>query len=120
MFELLREDGVLSFISSNKFFRAGYGGKLRTFLREKTRLNTLIDFGDLPIFEATAYPCIVIAQHSEPESHATVRTLNVRSMEELDRFTELVATSTVPLEPAKVPADTVKPPLKVCSTVEDW
>lgn len=94
---LLREGGVLSFISSNKFFRAGYGEKLRRFLRKNTRLHTLVDFGDLPIFEATAYPCIVIAQRGEAPPDASARTLNVRSMEELERFTELAATAAVPL-----------------------
>lgn len=54
--KLLRTSGLLCYISSNKFFRAGYGEGLRQFLREKTRLRRLIDFGDLPIFEATAIP----------------------------------------------------------------
>jgi hypothetical protein len=83
---LLREGGVLSFISSNKFFRAGYGEKLRTFLREKTELQNVIDFGDLPIFEATAYPCIVVTSNGKSRDSHPARTLNVRTMEELARF----------------------------------
>jgi 23S rRNA G2445 N2-methylase RlmL len=56
---LTRPKGVLTFISSNKFFRAGYGQALRTYLRDNARLKTVIDFGDLPIFEATTYPCVL-------------------------------------------------------------
>jgi type I restriction-modification system DNA methylase subunit len=95
--KLLGHGGVLSFISSNKFFRAGYGEKLRNFLREKTELQTVIDFGDLPIFEATAYPCIIVASNREPRSERSVRTLNVRTSEQLDRFGEIVATLTTPI-----------------------
>ena len=47
-FGILREGGVLTYITPNKFMRAGYGKKLRGYLARETRLHTLIDFGDLP------------------------------------------------------------------------
>jgi hypothetical protein len=93
---LLGQGGVLSFISSNKFFRAAYGEKLRAFLRARTELQTVIDFGDLPIFEATAYPCIIVASNRAPKPAHEVRTLNVRTTEELARFAELASSSTAP------------------------
>ena len=95
--KLLREGGLLSFISSNKFFRAGYGAKLRNFLCKNTELRTVIDFGDLPIFEATAYPCIMVASNRLPQTEHEVRTLKVKSLDELARFTDLAASSTTPL-----------------------
>jgi adenine-specific DNA-methyltransferase len=95
--KLLNDGGVLSFISSNKFFRAGYGGKLRKYLAEKTELQSAIDFGDLPIFEATAYPCIIVTSNRAPKAAHQVRTLNVKTMAELDRFTELAKSAAVPL-----------------------
>ncbi len=61
-FQLLRDGGVLSFISSNKYFRAGYGEKLREYLAAKGRVLQLIDFGDVPVFEAIAYPSIILVQ----------------------------------------------------------
>jgi hypothetical protein len=87
--KLLRQGGVLSFISSNKFFRAGYGEKLRRFLSEKTELRNIIDFGDLPIFEATAYPCIVVTSNRKSRDSQPAQTLNVRTMQELARFGDL-------------------------------
>lgn len=93
---LLSQGGVLSFISSNKFFRAAYGEKLRGFLRARTELQNVIDFGDLPIFEATAYPCIIVASNRAPKSAHEVRTLNVRTTEELARFAELASSSSAP------------------------
>jgi hypothetical protein len=87
--EMLAPGGVLSFISSNKFFRAGYGEPLRRFLTNKTQLRAVIDFGDLPIFDAITYPCIVVARNCEPNSSDFINTLNVRNEDELARFTDI-------------------------------
>jgi type I restriction-modification system DNA methylase subunit len=63
-YELLKANGQLSFITSNKYMRSGYGRQLRQFLSEKLTLKAVIDFGDLPVFDAAAYPCVVIAYKS--------------------------------------------------------
>jgi len=54
-------------------------------------LKTVIDFGDLPIFEATTYPCILIAGNRRPSNaEATAQALNVRSMATLERLADAV------------------------------
>lgn len=60
--QLLRRGGVLSFITSNKYFRAAYGERLRAYLLYATRPRVLLDFGDAPLFTAIAYPCILVVQ----------------------------------------------------------
>ncbi len=69
-FQLLREGGVLTFISSNKYFRAGYGQKLRQLLASKMTIEQLIDFGDAPVFTAIAYPSIIVARKGGPPARA--------------------------------------------------
>jgi hypothetical protein len=60
--QLLQAGGMLAFISSNKWFRAKYGEKLRGYIAETCQVNSITDFGDLPVFQsATAYPMIFIA-----------------------------------------------------------
>ncbi len=60
--QLLRPGGMLVFISSNKWFRAGYGAKLRAHIAQTTQVRSITDFGDLPVFqEADAYPMIFLA-----------------------------------------------------------
>jgi adenine-specific DNA-methyltransferase len=72
--QLLAKNGVQTYICSNKYFRAGYGKKLRQFLAENMQIRRLIDFGDAPVFEATAYPSIIVMSKgrdgspSRPES----------------------------------------------------
>jgi hypothetical protein len=76
--KLLHSGGQFSFITSNKWYRSGYGEKLRGWLAKHTRIHELIDFGDAPVFEAIAYPTIVrlerLAQH-EAHPTATFRAL---------------------------------------------
>ena len=86
--KLLKDGGTLSYISSNKFFRAGYGAKLREYLSLKTRMNSIIDFGDLPVFEATTYPCVLITskQTQSKDTKNWIRARTVESEEELAHF----------------------------------
>jgi len=74
--QLLKSGGVFSFITSNKWFRSGYGEKLRGWLKKSTHVRRLIDFGDAEIFDAIAYPCIVILSKGAPGGDAAFRGLN--------------------------------------------
>jgi len=75
-FLLAKADGMISYIMPNKWLQAGYGKELRAYFLSK-RLERLIDFGDIQIFEgATTYPCIFIARNSEPVPQMTVSVLN--------------------------------------------
>jgi len=66
--EVLRPGGMLVFISSNKWFRASYGAKLRSLFATKSRIMSITDFKDQPVFQtATAYPMIFVAQKAAPE-----------------------------------------------------
>ena len=47
----LKENGLLGFICSNKFFRASYGENLRKFLLENTQITHIIDFTGIKVFE---------------------------------------------------------------------
>jgi adenine-specific DNA-methyltransferase len=71
---LLRDGGILSFISSNKFFRSAYGQKLRELLARQT-LHCIIDFGDAPVFTAIAYPTILVLSKA-PAADSQLRALN--------------------------------------------
>jgi len=64
-FDLLSLGGVLCFISSNKYFRAGYGERLRYFLAASGEIRVLIDFGDAPVFTAISYPSIIVLKKTK-------------------------------------------------------
>ncbi len=60
---LLKSRGMLVFISSNKWFRANYGAKLRKHVADTCHVHSITDFGELPVFETAAtFPMIIVAQ----------------------------------------------------------
>lgn len=85
----LRDGGMLCFITPNKWFRAGYGEKLRT-LMQQTEIRTLIDFGDAPVFQATTYPSIIIASKRQATPTNRVFALTWESGRPLADFLDLV------------------------------
>lgn len=113
--QLLRSGGWLAFITSNKYMRAAYGEKLRGFLPRALQIEEVIDFGDLPVFDAAAYPAVVVGQKAvdpEPERELAAADLNLpirrrilddgRSVNvdgvrnELDGLPELIAANRAP------------------------
>lgn len=64
---LLKKDGQLTFITSNKYLQAKFASGLRRFLQANLSISAIINFGDLPVFDAAAYPCILIGSKSVPE-----------------------------------------------------
>jgi len=60
--QLLRPGGVGCFISSNKWLRAGYGEKLRQHLLDSQAFRLVVDFGELPVFEAATFPAVFLWQ----------------------------------------------------------
>jgi len=66
-YNLLAERGSLCYITSNKWMRAAYGAAMRKFFLENGALDTLIDFGDSPIFNATTYTNILLWRRAEYE-----------------------------------------------------
>ena len=50
-YQLLKPNGILCFITSNKWMRAGYGEKTREFLSTQMTPDILIDFAGIKVFE---------------------------------------------------------------------
>src|ERR1700732_3776340 len=62
---VLKEGGRLGYISSSTFFRTGSGENLRRFLGDNVAIESVVDFGDLQIFEGvTTYPAILTMRKS--------------------------------------------------------
>ncbi len=58
--DVLKEGGRLGYISSSTFFRTGSGENLRQFIGDNAEVESVVDFGDLQIFEGvTTYPAII-------------------------------------------------------------
>mgnify|MGYP004649100017 FL=1 len=90
---LLKNNGFASYIMQNKWMQASYGKELREYFLH-TRLQKLIDFGDIQVFdEATTYPCIFVAQKAKPNTEFVASTLKDLNRNEFRKTVEKYAES---------------------------
>jgi adenine-specific DNA-methyltransferase len=88
-YQLLKQKGVLAYITSNKWMRAKYGENLRKFLKEKTTIIKLIDFGGYRVFEQTVDTCIILFKKEKPPKGHTFEFLTVPSdVKDLESYLE--------------------------------
>lgn len=73
---LLKPNGILCYITSNKWINANYGKSTRKFLATNTNPLILIDFAKLRIFEAaTVFVNILIFQKAKNNNHLQACTI---------------------------------------------
>lgn len=59
---LLSENGILSYITPNKYLCANYGKELRIFLIRNAQILILLDVSHDKVFDASTYPVVTILQ----------------------------------------------------------
>lgn len=76
--KVLITNGLLGFITPNKFINSNYGKNLRDFLSDY-QINSIIDFGELPVFnDAATFPSIFIISNrpnNTPTNYSKVNDL---------------------------------------------
>lgn len=88
-YNLLKNTGILSFITSNKWMRAGYGEKLRKFFSEKTNPLVLIDFMGTKIFESSTVDVnILIFEKSKNKGKTKAVIANESSRKDLGDYVQ--------------------------------
>lgn len=89
--QLLKKDGHLCYITSNKWMRAGYGEKTREFFATKTNPALLIDFAGVKIFESATVDTNILLFAKSGNQHKTVCAVtnkqNKDSIKNLSDFT---------------------------------
>ncbi|MDK4439665.1 class I SAM-dependent DNA methyltransferase [Enterococcus faecium] len=84
--QLLKEGGFLSFITSNKWMRAGYGEKLRDFFLKETNPVELIDLGAGMFESATVDTNILLLQKGENHHQLKALTLGEDGSENMSDY----------------------------------
>ena len=102
--ELLRASGVLTYISSNTFLRAGYGKKLREFFIGKVSLQRLLNFGSVQIFRAGVDTCIVSIENAAP-SGAAFSAATFCNKADLPRLSEVFQELAIPIHARDLSSD---------------
>lgn len=67
-FQLIRKDGVVSFILPHKFLVSGFGSGIRTFLKDRKAVNSILLFGSEMVFsDASIYTCVIVLSHNNSD-----------------------------------------------------
>ena len=86
--QLLKKDGHVCFITSNKWMRAAYGKKLRDYFIGHTQPAQLLDMGP-DVFDATVDTNILLLQNTAPEPRLTFKATTIGS--EFDTHADNIA-----------------------------
>ena len=70
-YKLLKKDGILAFITSNKWMKAGYGEALRNFLATQTDPMQLIDFAGEKIFDSATVDVNILMYQKRKNQNKT-------------------------------------------------
>ena len=89
--QLLKKNGHLCYITSNKWMRAGYGEKTRDFFANKTNPLLLIDFAGVKIFEsATVDTNILLFSRSNNQHKTTCAITNKQNKDSVKNLSDFV------------------------------
>jgi len=88
----LRPNGRLGYIISNKFMRADYGRGIRDYLLSKTDIQSIVDFGELPVFEdASTFPAVVVLENSGSTTDVEVAKIKSLDFDTLHREVDRIS-----------------------------
>lgn len=70
--KVLKDSGILSFITSNKYTRSGYGESLREFILENTTILNYIDLNGIKVFDSASVDTSIISfKKKKPKKDTT-------------------------------------------------
>ena len=98
--DLLSDNGVISFITSNKFMRSGYGLATREWLQENFEPKVIVDFGELPVFKAAVDSVIYVAVKGTARS--PFRALTVKAADDIGNLSQIATTAGGLLSPSQL------------------
>ena len=90
-YQLLKKNGHLCYITSNKWMRAGYGEKTREFLANNTNPQLLIDFAGVKIFESATVDTNILLFANGKNQHKTLCAVtNKSNKDDLKQLSDFV------------------------------
>ena len=102
---LIRDNGILTYICTNKFLRSDYGEHLRQFLTKYMSLQILLDLGNVPIFKAAVDTCITLINKTIPADNHSLRALTLKKSEEDIIIRDAFQKHSFPIELTDLSAD---------------
>ena len=91
-YKILKEDGILSYITSSKYTSAKYGQKFRKFVLNNTNILEYIDFDDAQVFASATVATSIFSFKKSTKENTTFRYCNVgnnyKKQDSLDKYVD--------------------------------
>ena len=112
--QLLKQNGHLCYITSNKWMRAAYGEKLRAFLASKTNPLLLIDFAGVKVFESATVDTNILLFEKAKNAHSTVcAATNKQNRDSLKNLSVFVQQQGSPCDFSRGDSWVIMPPIEL-------
>ncbi|MEO5607632.1 MAG: Eco57I restriction-modification methylase domain-containing protein [Polaromonas sp.] len=95
---LLKEGGQLSYITSNKWMRAGYGEKLRGFFTKDVAVQEVIDFGGVVVFNAAMVDTAIVRLTKKPPADSFASAVLTRNFSLQQSLADYMSHNAVPFK----------------------
>ncbi|OYU34063.1 TaqI-like C-terminal specificity domain-containing protein [Novosphingobium sp. PASSN1] len=102
--DLLVSGGVMSFITSNNYMRAGYGGPSRELLSKHLQPVVIVDFGEMPVFKAAVDSTVYIGVNAEGRDEP-FRALTIKSVDDIAKVGQMVRDVEPSIKPSELDAN---------------
>lgn len=102
---LLKAGGHLSYITSNKWMRAGYGEKLRSFFAKQVAIEEMIDFSGVVVFNAATVDTAIVRLSKRAPEVSFPSAVLTRDFSLQQSLAEYMSDHAVPFNPKLEGAD---------------
>lgn len=99
--DLLVSGGVMSFITSNNYMRAGYGGPSRELLSKHIQPVAIVDFGEMPVFKAAVDSTVYIGVNTQGRDDP-FRALTIKSVDDIANVGKMVRDAPAEIKPSEL------------------
>lgn len=98
--QLIKENGVLSFITTNYFFNATYADKLRNHINKECQVIDLVDFNEVKVFESAqgqhnTIVTLLKTSHSTSTKYVFTNRKEIKTSKELSNVLSFVDENTL-------------------------
>jgi len=88
---VLKNNGLLGFITSNKYAIADYGKKLREFILENCKILSLIDVSNIDVFkDASTYPYVIVLEKNKNNAGNQIKCRKIADESQMSIAPEIV------------------------------
>ena len=89
-YELLKDRGLLCYITSNKWMRAGYGVDLRKYFINNVNPKVLVDFAGVKVFKSATVDTNILLYSKERSTHCTKCAIATDSFDCVNNLSEYI------------------------------